>query len=317
MIELINRASELFSYKTPFVIATIIYKNGSSPREEGTSMIVTERGLDIGTIGGGAAEYEAIEFSKKLILDEKSDNHKYVLTNNDAESIGMICGGVNIIHFEYVSPDDFLAGEYFLKIIEEYKNKDVNLLYSTKGNAGFSVEIEDEVYQFTRSEINEKIECDFKIKIEDKFKVFIFGGGHVSKALVPILNYLNLETIVIEDREEFLKEEDFPNSKRILLNYFDLENLEITENDYVCILTRGHKSDREILVKMLEKRPYYIGIIGSRKKAEIMFNSIRGKYDESLINRVHSPIGLSIGAQTPEEISISIAAQIIEKFRNR
>ncbi|SHH61465.1 xanthine dehydrogenase accessory factor [Anaerosphaera aminiphila DSM 21120] len=315
MVNLIKRALELFSKNTPFIIATIVKKEGSSPREEGASMLVTKDGLDFGTIGGGAEEYNAIEYAKELIKKEKSENKKFILTNNQAESIGMVCGGVNVVHFEYVSPEDNLAEKYFNKIIDNYSTVELELVYSLSEDIGFSILVDGELQSFTRGEPKLKIEL-FKLKIVNELRVFIFGGGHVSKALVPILNYLNLKTIVVEDRAEFLREEDFPNSKKVLADYSNLMNLNIEREDYVCILTRGHKSDGLVLRQVLEKSPTYVGVIGSRKKAQLMLDSLKGtEYEDLLEGRVYSPVGLEIGAQTPEEISISIAAQIVEKYR--
>lgn len=315
MVNLIKRALELFSKNTPFVIATIVKKEGSSPREEGASMLVTKDGLDFGTIGGGAEEYSAIEYAKELIKKEKSENKKFVLTNDQAESIGMVCGGVNVVHFEHISPEDVLAKNYFKKIVDNYSTMEMELVYSLSEDIGFSILVDGELQSFTRGEPKLKSEL-FKLKIVNELRVFIFGGGHVSKALVPILNYLNLKTIVIEDRAEFLKEEDFPNSRRVLADYSNLVNLNIEREDYVCILTRGHKSDGIVLRQVLEKSPTYVGVIGSRKKAKLMFDSLKGTEYESLLKgRVYSPVGVEIGAQTPEEISISIAAQIVEKYR--
>ncbi|RVU54123.1 XdhC family protein [Anaerosphaera multitolerans] len=315
MVNLIKRSLELFSKNTPFVIATIVEKEGSSPREEGASMIVIKDGLDFGTIGGGAEEYNAIKYAIKLIEEERSGNKKFVLTNNEAENIGMVCGGTNVVHLEYISPKDTVAGEYFKEIIKNYSKKEVELIYSLKEDIGFSISINGEIFNFTKNNLKapEKV---FKVKITDRIRIFIFGGGHVSKALVPVLNYLHLKTIVVEDRAEFLKEEDFPNSKRILADYFNLEDIDIREEDYVCILTRGHKSDNEILIQVLSKKPKYIGVIGSRKKAKLMFDNLKNtEYENLLKDRVHSPVGIDIGAQTPEEISISIAAEIIKNYR--
>ncbi|MDY2987281.1 MAG: XdhC family protein [Peptoniphilus sp.] len=313
MKEIIYRAYELYTENNPLVIATIISKSGSTPRGEGSSMIITENGYDFGTVGGGAQEFQAIELGKNLVREKKSDDHKYILTNNEAEDIGMVCGGTNRIHFEYIDPCDELAGEYLKFIIDNYSTADVSIVYDLDLSCGFTIEVDGELKPFTKGGSSENL---FKFKIEAEPKMFILGGGHVSQATVPILNYLGYETIVVENREEFLKEEDFPNSKRYLIEYEDVKKLDITRDDYVIILTRGHISDKIALKSALDKKPKYIGVIGSRKKSILMFKDLEGtEYEEIAKGRVFSPVGIEIGAETPKEIAISITAQIVAVAR--
>lgn len=313
MLDVIKKASELFLNKIPFVIVTIIDKQGSSPREVGASMIVTEKGLICGTTGGGKEEYLAIEKAKELIKEKRSDIEKYVLTTKDAVGIGMTCGGINEMHFEYVDPEDVLAGEYF-SILLDNKYEDKYICYNVGENSGFSIEVDGVMKPCTRSK--KVLDNYFKLRISHSKRIFIFGGGHVSQALVPVLTYVGFEVIVLENRKEFLTEELFPNVKRMLIDYDNFSDLDILKSDYVIILTRGHKSDKVTLEGSLDKKASYIGVIGSKTKAKIMIDSLKGtKYEDLIEGRVYSPVGLSIGAQTPREIAISIAAQVIEKYR--
>lgn len=313
MKDILNRAYELFLEGSPSVIATITAKHGSTPRGEGSSMLITEQGYDCGTVGGGAQEYQAIELAKKLVKEEKSDNHKYILTTNEAEDIGMVCGGTNHIHFEFINPKEEIIGEYLKLILDNYQDKKINMVYDMDLVSGFSVEVDGELLPFTKGGNPTNL---FKFKIDAIPRIFIFGGGHVSQATVPILDYLEYETIVVENREEFLKEEDFPNSKRYLMEYDKIDDLDITKDDYVIILTRGHVSDKESLKSTLRKKPKYIGVIGSQKKSILMFKELEGtEYEELAKGRVYSPVGIEIGAETPKEIAISIIAQIIQVAR--
>lgn len=310
MKEIINRIYELFVENSPAIIATITAKSGSTPRGEGSSMIITKEGYDSGTVGGGAQEYNAIEYGKELVVKKISDNHKYILTTNQAEDIGMVCGGTNNIHFEYIDPSNELIGNYFKFILDNYSNHKIKMVYDLDCKSGFSIEIDGELQPFTLGGSPTNV---FKFNIEADPRVFVLGGGHVSQATVPILDYLGYETIVVENREEFLKKEDFPNSTRYLMDYENLDSLDITKDDYVIILTRGHVSDKQSLKSALKKRPKYIGVIGSRKKSALMFKELEGtEYEEFAKEKVFSPVGIEIGAQTPREIAISIIAQIIK-----
>lgn len=313
MKEIIHKAYELYTGNIPVIVATIISKSGSTPRGEGSSMIITEKGYDSGTIGGGAQEFQAIEMGKELVKQAQSGNHKYILTTNEAEDIGMVCGGTNTIHFEYIDPSNEVIGEYLKFILDNYSECEISMVYDLNLESGFSIEVNGELKQFTKGGEPTNL---FKFKIESEPTMYIFGGGHVSQATVPILNYLGYKTVVVENREEFLKEEDFPNSKRYLMEYEDVKNLDITKDDYVIILTRGHISDKIALKSALDKKPKYIGVIGSRKKSILMFKDLEGtEYEKIAKGRVFSPVGIEIGAETPKEIAISITAQIIAVAR--
>ncbi|EFW37461.1 XdhC family protein [Treponema phagedenis] len=309
MIETFVFARELFLKTIPFVIATIIDKKGSSPREVGASMIVTQNGLAQGTIGGGAIENEAIKKAKSLIEENSSSIEEYILTDNTAASIGMVCGGSNKIFLKYIDTKNKIYLEIFNRLIENYKEKETKLIFDLE-RLNIFANIDGEIFP------NETISGNsFQLLVKDSIKVFVFGGGHVSKAFVKILDFLKLNSVVVEDRAEFLEEKDFPNSKRILIGYEDIDTVNITSDDYVCIITRGHTSDSIVLEKVLEKNPQYIGVIGSKRKVALMFKNISDKYSKTMLDKIHSPIGLDIGAQTPEEIAISIAAEIIGEYR--
>ena len=144
--------------------------------------------------------------------------------------------------------------------------------------------------------------------------VYIFGGGHISQTLVPILVSACFPCVILEDREDFCRPELFPGAHKTLLidNGNINEYVTLSEYDYVVIVTRGHKDDRKIMAQALKTPAGYIGVIGSKRKAAIVFDDLRGiGYTDSDISRIKSPIGLDIGGDTPAEIAISIAAELI------
>ena len=155
------------------------------------------------------------------------------------------------------------------------------------------------------------------IKNEIKYAgtVYIFGGGHVSQALVPVLASVDFNCIVLEDRADFCTESLFRGvEKTILIDVNDaMKDIEVTEDDYICIMTRGHKDDFEIEYQALQTPAKYIGVIGSSKKTAGVNARLkeRGVTEEEL-KRITTPIGIKIHSETPAEIAISIAAQLIE-----
>jgi len=148
---------------------------------------------------------------------------------------------------------------------------------------------------------------------------YIFGGGHVGYALEPILRHIDYRTIIIDDREEYANSERFPHAERVVVvddfdNCFD--DIHPDENSCMIIVTRGHKGDLKVLRQALKIPCAYLGMIGSRRKNSLLFETLReeGVADDDLKD-LHAPIGLSIGSETPEEIAISIAAEIIKERR--
>lgn len=145
--------------------------------------------------------------------------------------------------------------------------------------------------------------------------VYLMGGGHISQKLAPLARMAGFETIVIDDRPEFVSAERFPNAdRRVLVKSFDeaLQEFTIDANSYIVIVTRGHLHDKTVLAQVLKSQPGYIGMIGSLRKRDLIYKELeQAGFQRSEFQRVHSPIGLPIGAESPEEIAISIAAELI------
>lgn len=144
--------------------------------------------------------------------------------------------------------------------------------------------------------------------------VLILGGGHVSQALAKVLAILRYETTVVDDRPDFANQTIFPTAARVICGDFleIVANHPFTENTFVVIVTRGHRYDYTCLRAVIDKPAGYIGMIGSRRKVKAVFQALEEEgVTQEKLSDVHAPIGLDIGAQTPEEIAISIAAELI------
>lgn len=145
---------------------------------------------------------------------------------------------------------------------------------------------------------------------------YIFGGGHVAYALEPVLRHVDFRTIVIDDRAEYANPERYPHAdKTVVVDDFDnaFDDIETDEDSYIIIVTRGHRGDLQVLRQALKKPHAYLGMIGSRKKNRLLYDALLEEgFKEEDFEKIHSPIGLSIGSETPEEIAISIVAEIIQ-----
>ena len=146
--------------------------------------------------------------------------------------------------------------------------------------------------------------------------VFLFGAGHVSQQVAEVAALVKFRTVVLDDREEFANQQRFPKADQIIvLPSFEraFAGLEIDTDSYVVIVTRGHLHDKTVLEQALRTKAGYVGMIGSRRKRDILYQTMLSEgFTQGDIDRVHCPIGLNIGGDTPEEIAVSIVAELIK-----
>jgi xanthine dehydrogenase accessory factor len=148
----------------------------------------------------------------------------------------------------------------------------------------------------------------------------IFGAGHISFAISKIAKIVGFRVVVIDDRAKFANATRFPEADEIFAGDFSeaFSKLNVGTSSYIVIVTRGHQFDAQVLELAVKTEPNYVGMIGSRKKNEAVFSSLLSKgIAKELLEGVHAPIGLDIGAKTPEEIAVSIMAEIIKVRRSR
>ncbi|MEO8727235.1 MAG: XdhC/CoxI family protein [Acidobacteriaceae bacterium] len=154
--------------------------------------------------------------------------------------------------------------------------------------------------------------------------LYLFGAGHISRSLHAVARLAGFDAIIIDDRAAYANEERFPEARRIFSGDFDetmakLDTPEcpINETSYIVIVTRGHKDDMRILRWAAQTRARYIGMIGSQRKTIAIYRELVNQgTDPRLLERVHAPMGINIGAITPEEIAISVVAEMIGNRRN-
>lgn len=166
----------------------------------------------------------------------------------------------------------------------------------------------------TDAVVRERMEEEYRAYLAGKSTVYVFGGGHVSQAAVPVLASVGFRCVVADDRPEFADEALFPDAVEV--HCIDFKHIEekirITERDYVVVMTRGHEHDYEVQAHALGRKPCYLGVMGSRHKiAFVTKRLLEDGFSLEEIQGCHMPIGLDIKAETPEEIAVSIAAELI------
>ena len=153
------------------------------------------------------------------------------------------------------------------------------------------------------------------LPLEMPVRAVVFGGGHVGRATVAALARVGFACTLFDSRPEFACPEDFPDAREVLCGDFDniAASISLDERDFILIMTPGHNSDFAVLEQVLRQPHAYVGLIGSRRKiAAARQQMLAAGIPQADIDAVHMPIGLAIGAETPEEIAISITAECIQ-----
>ncbi len=184
-------------------------------------------------------------------------------------------------------------------------------------NTGVILEIEEPVLKEIKTGGME-LEVFFEPLINNP-RLIIFGSGHIALPLARLGKMIDYEVTIVDDREEFINRQRFPEADYLICQEFQdyLQDLKIQENDYLVIVSRGHQFDYLILREVIRSSAKYIGMIGSSKKIKEVYDKLRNDdgIKQELLDAVHSPIGLAIGSETPEEIAVAIAAELISVRR--
>ena len=292
------------------VLCRIAAASGSTPRGPGAAMAVFRDGTFCGTIGGGAVEYHALEQAREALEKGKSTLQAFILAPNDIRDIGMVCGGNVTVLLQYFAPGDLPLLETLLEALTAGKPFWVVTVLLPDGTWEMSLEERSLPVGLTEQNGTRRwVEA-----VPSRHRVLLFGGGHVGAALVPLLATVDFQVTVYDDRPHAAKPERFPDARAVMLGGYDeiLQRLTVTAEDYVVIMTPGHEGDFTVLSQILTTPAAYIGCIGSRRKvAAAREKLLAAGFTEKDLARVHSPIGLPIGAETPEEIAVSIAGEMI------
>ncbi len=282
------------------MMLTIIDKRGSAPRGIGTSMVVLPDSSIYGTIGGGPVENELINDAVKFLNQEKSCILEKVFSGDIA-----VCGGRIKVLLQFFSERD---SDFLDKILKKYNN-------------GENIFIATDLKTFEKKLIEEKNvdrfngEGYFVQTVKAHPELIVFGAGHIAVPLVSIAQLCDFNVSVFDDRDEFAKAERFPAAKRVVKCDFNniMQDVKFTNNTFFVLVTREHAHDEILLKQILGKQYKYLGVIGSKNRIKTVKKKlIDAGFDKDEIERLHSPIGIKINSETPAEIAVSIAAELIK-----
>ncbi|MBW2138344.1 MAG: XdhC family protein [Deltaproteobacteria bacterium] len=350
MKEIYRKLIKSLEEKEPVVLATIIVQKGSVPRGKGTQFLIRKDGSFVGTIGGGRLEAQVLEGAKEVFENRAPSRLNFVLKGTDVEKTDMLCGGDAEVFLEFISAEKDVYIPIFRRALEikERGEKAImatvvdpnrwekgavpKILVEKSGEVHGSLTGGDGVEEAIKGKVEEILRMghgevlvfkdregrDLEIFVEpvvSEPRLFVFGGGHVSEQIVPFAARVGFEVFVIDDRKEFATPERFPEAAQVLKYPFEgvMERLPVDGSSYIVIVTRGHMHDRTVLEQSLRTTAKYIGMIGSRRKRNILYKKLLEEgFTQEDLKRVHAPIGLEIGAETPEEIAVSIVAELIK-----
>jgi len=347
MLAIWQKAVEQCDKGRDFALATIISTNGACPRHVGSRLLVLRDGTLVGTIGGGSFEDQVRDVALRAITTGQSHRAMFSFCGDVEAGPGeMICGGEADVFIEYVASGDPVHEKIIRRLLEITRNKASAYLIS---EVPLSIG-ERTPYSLNRALIDSMgsriggfpgcIQLIEALRGRDLLKsaqltelggweypvflewikpagtVYIFGAGHVGLCVARLAAYVDFKVVVIDDRSEFASPQKLPDADEIVvLDSFEeaVDDLPVDEDSYLVIVTRGHAHDGTVLAQALRTPARYIGMIGSRRKTAIVFQAmLKGGFSEADLQRVHAPIGLNIGGETPREIAVSIIAEMIQ-----
>lgn len=297
----------------PVTLLYVLESSGSSPGRQGFFMAVNGQGKMEGSIGGGIMEHKFVEMAKAKLKDcaecESSIRKQVHNKTSGKNNSGMICSGEQTILLYLVKPTDRPTIQQMISSLEKHHHGTLTLF---PAGIQFNATIPSQDFTFT---MNADDDWMYQEKIGYKNSLTIIGGGHCSLAFSHLMRQMDFYITVYDTRKDLktMRENHSAHEKHVLTDYTELTKLVSPgQNHYVVIMTFGYRTDDEALRALLYKEFRYLGLLGSTKKIEKMFSDYRKEnIDEQWLERIYSPVGIPIKSQTPEEIAISIAAQII------
>jgi xanthine dehydrogenase accessory factor len=287
------------------VLVFVVDHSGSVPGVTGTRVVVSDTGF-AGTIGGGAAEMQLIE--RAVAHQGIAEIYRFLHTPSGG---GTLCSGIQDFAIISLLRNDEEAVQSIVDAIDHLRTGTLRL---TADGVDFTL---GETQPHSFSDSGESWSYTGPIGLEDT--LYIIGGGHVGLALSRVMSTLPFRIVVLDNREDLptMAANRWAHDQQVIS--FDDVGAHVGEGDrsWVVIMTFGHTHDRQVLEGLLGRNYAYLGLMGSKNKVRQMFTSmVADGIPEAALEGVRAPVGMSIASHTPEEIAVSIAAEIIA-LRNR
>jgi xanthine dehydrogenase accessory factor len=307
-------AAELARAGTPGAIATVARVRGSTPVPSGTKMLVGAAGRLIGSVGGGCVEADVIGAALEAQAQRRPALVTHHLNADLAGDLGLSCGGTVDIFVEPLVPD-----EDYVRVLEAAADAPSGLVRTAvawESARGPVKTFEPLPPDAPRGE-PATLTRDGRFVVERIVlapRVFVFGAGHVGAAIARAAAAAGFRVVVIDDRAEYADPARFGQGVDVLAADVEaaLVRYPLSAADAVVIATRGHRNDALILERVAASPAGYVGLLGSRRKKVVVTKGLTAAgVPARALKRVRVPVGLAIGAVTPEEIAVSVVAELI------
>jgi len=301
------------------ILLVVAQSTGSSPGRAGYKMAVAEDGEMCGSIGGGVMEVQLVEQAKAILSEPPAPTggstsvlREQVHRKNVPNSSGMICSGKQTVILKQLTEADLITVGRIQDAITQGQNGLLNI-----SGHGFSIKPPEGGTQNSAFSFERRSEDDFiyRERLGLKNGLYIVGGGHCALALSELMAKMDFEISIFDDRPELntLAKNEFADEITIIDGYDQIAHHTPNGPDvYVVVMTLGYASDAVVIRQLIDHDVKYLGVLGSKAKMATLMKELNEEgFAADKLARVHTPIGLAINSHTPEEIAVSIAAEII------
>ena len=344
MKDVFHKAAEELAEGRPVVMATVVRTKGSTPQKPGAKLLVRDDGSGVGTLGGGCVEGDIWFAARELMRRGGSAQYRdYELNEDLAAEDGLVCGGTMYFlidpvyeagsYLQYAQEIDAAyaggpavalasvtaAGDGAERLGARLFIREDGSTEGTLGSPGMDHEAVKRARELMVHGKNEFVTMrdgpEFFVEAyTTPPQMVLCGGGHVSKAIAPLASTLGFRVFVTDDREEFANSDRFPEADIIVAEKPEtaLPQLPINANTFIIIATRGHRYDNVALEEAALTPAKYVGLLGSKRKTILIYEDlIRSGLPIERIREIRSPVGLDVRGRTPEEIAVSIMAEVL------
>lgn len=302
MFEIADRLLARLDAGEPLAVATAVSIDGSAPRTVGTSMAVTADGTVIGSISGGCVEGAVYEISSQVLDDGAAQLETFGFSDETAFEVGLSCGGRIEVLTRLVTPDDA-----------------VTIAALREAAAGREATAHVVLGPIRTGEVVASIDdCDglrvFSERSAPPPRLLVFGAVEFAVALCDAGAVLGYRVTVCDPRPVFLTRERFPSADEIVVEWppHYLARTEVDDRTVIAVLSHDERFDADLVEVALASPAAYVGAMGSRTTHDRRIAALRERsVDDAALDRLHSPIGLDLGASTPEETAVSIMAEVL------
>ena len=318
-IELWQFMADRLSAGERVVLLVVAESHGSSPGRAGYKMAVAENGDLIGSIGGGVMEVNLVDQARAVLSGSSLTNG--VLTTrlieqehrkNSEHPSGMICSGRQMVLQRVVSPNDRQTIESAILALTERRSSTLGITESTLTVTTTKDATQNPSVVFQRAS---DVGLTYAERLGSKNELILIGGGHCALALTDLMSRMDFSIRIFDDRPELntLEKNDFADEITIIDSYLTIaDHIASADNAYIVVMTLGFRTDAVVIRQLLGKRFKYFGVLGSKAKMTTLLRELAAEgYPKEQLDSIRTPIGVQINSHTPEEIAVSIAAEII------